>query len=193
MERDGDTAGVRQGRQDHEGGEGVGKGEGRAGERVPGHLREGGGGDCAEGWRSRVSDGRRGEQRHSTLCAAGGGEGQGRRERRREGRLWGPRRWVHRGYLDHHHLQPSVPADAGGDGELDALVEMIWGERKTLPFTPRWFLKDYREDRLLSLLKELVKRKVARSYATLVEASGKPVAQFEHTMALDDEGLVILT
>ncbi|TLX94636.1 MAG: type II methionyl aminopeptidase, partial [Thaumarchaeota archaeon] len=81
-----------------------------------------------------------------------------------------------------------------GNGELDALVEMIWGERKTLPFTPRWFLKDYREARLLSLLKELAKKKVIRSYATLVEASGKPVAQFEHTMALDEEeGLVILT
>ncbi len=81
-----------------------------------------------------------------------------------------------------------------GKGELDDLVEMIWEERKTLPFTPRWFLKDYREARLLSLLKELTKRKVVRSYATLVEASGKPVAQFEHTMALDDEeGLVILT
>src|SRR2546425_1233970 len=81
-----------------------------------------------------------------------------------------------------------------GKGELDDLVEMIWEERKTLPFTPRWFLKDYREARLLSLLKELTKRKVVRSYATLVEASGKPVAQFEHTMALDEEeGLIILT
>jgi len=80
-----------------------------------------------------------------------------------------------------------------GNEELDRLVEMIWEDRKTLPFTPRWFLKDYKEARLLSLLKELAERKVVRSYATLVEASGKPVAQFEHTMALGEEGLVILT
>ena len=54
-------------------------------------------------------------------------------------------------------------------------------------------LEGYREGRLLSLLKELARRKVLRSYATLVEASGRPVAQFEHTMAFGDEGLVILT
>ncbi len=80
-----------------------------------------------------------------------------------------------------------------GNEELDGLVEMIWEERKTLPFTPRWFLEGYREARLLSLLKELARRKVLRSYATLVEASGRPVAQFEHTMVFGDEGLVILT
>ena len=80
-----------------------------------------------------------------------------------------------------------------GNRELDDLVELIWGERKTLPFTPRWFLQDYKEARLASLLEELSKRKVVRSYATLVEASGKPVTQFEHTMAFEDNGLVILT
>jgi len=32
-----------------------------------------------------------------------------------------------------------------------------------------------------------------RAYPTLVEASGSPVAQFEHTMALDEVGLVVLT
>jgi len=32
-----------------------------------------------------------------------------------------------------------------------------------------------------------------RSYPTLVEASGSPVAQFEHTMALDEDGLIVLT
>ncbi len=80
-----------------------------------------------------------------------------------------------------------------GNKELDDLVELIWGERKTLPFTPRWFLQDYNETRLSSLLEELSKRRVLRSYSTLVEASGKPVSQFEHTMAFEDKGLVILT
>ncbi len=51
----------------------------------------------------------------------------------------------------------------------------------------------FKEGRLLFLLKELEKRRLVTSYATLVEASGKPVAQFEHTMAIDDGGLVILT
>src|SRR2546422_4958344 len=47
--RDGDTAGVHHGGQDYQGGEGIGLGERSAGERVPGHLREAGGGDCEAG------------------------------------------------------------------------------------------------------------------------------------------------
>jgi len=80
-----------------------------------------------------------------------------------------------------------------GDKELDELVELLWNERRTLPFTPRWFLERYKETRLQSLVGELVRRKVVRSYPTLVEASGNPVAQFEHTMALAESELVILT
>ena len=43
------------------------------------------------------------------------------------------------------------------------------------------------------MLKELVRRRVVKSYPTLVEASGSPVAQFEHTMALEDGELLVLT
>jgi methionyl aminopeptidase len=80
-----------------------------------------------------------------------------------------------------------------GNKDLDELMDFIWNERKTLPFSPRWYGERYGRVRLLGLLKELEKRRLVRSYATLIEASGKPVAQFEHTMALDDRGLVILT
>ncbi len=80
-----------------------------------------------------------------------------------------------------------------GNKELDELVEFLWNERKTLPFTPRWFLEEYKEAKLRSLLEELARRKVLRGYPTLVEASGNPVAQFEHTMALEEKELVILT
>lgn len=80
-----------------------------------------------------------------------------------------------------------------GVKELDEVVQLIWGERRTLPFTPRWFSEHYKEGRLRELLGKLEERKVVRSYATLVEASGKPVAQFEHTMALEESGLLILT
>ncbi len=80
-----------------------------------------------------------------------------------------------------------------GNGELDELMDLIWEDRKTLPFSPRWYGGRYKDGRLVQLLKELEKRRLVRSYATLVEASGKPVAQFEHTMAIDDRGLVIIT
>ena len=75
----------------------------------------------------------------------------------------------------------------------DDFVATIWEERKTLPFTPRWYVKDYGRKDLDAMLRELVKKRVMKSYPTLVEASGSPVAQFEHTMALDGGELVLLT
>lgn len=80
-----------------------------------------------------------------------------------------------------------------GNKELDDLMDRIWNQRKTLPFSPRWFDQGYKEGRLVALLRELEKRRLVHSYPTLVEASGKPVAQFEHTMTIEDGGLVVLT
>lgn len=80
-----------------------------------------------------------------------------------------------------------------GVKELDDLVDRIWNMRKSLPFTPRWFTNEYDRARLAKLLAELERRRMLRGYETLVEASGAPVAQFEHTMTLEGNSLVILT
>lgn len=80
-----------------------------------------------------------------------------------------------------------------GVAELDRFADMIWNERRTLPFTPRWYTREFGRDGVNGILKQLISRRIMRSYPTLVEASGSPVAQFEQTMALDEDGLVILT
>ena len=80
-----------------------------------------------------------------------------------------------------------------GTPELDAFADRIWDERKTLPFTPRWYAAEYGKGKLGPIIDRLVAKRVMRAYPTLVEASGAPVAQFEHTMALDDGGVVLLT
>ena len=80
-----------------------------------------------------------------------------------------------------------------GNPELDAFAERIWAERRTLPFTPRWYSAEYGAKKLDGILDRLIAKRVLRAYPTLVEASGSPVAQFEHTMALDDSELVLLT
>lgn len=80
-----------------------------------------------------------------------------------------------------------------GTKELDDLVDHIWNARKSLPFTPRWFTKEFGRERLPKLLMELERRRIVRGYPTLVEASGAPVAQFEHTMTLEGNSLVVLT
>jgi methionyl aminopeptidase len=80
-----------------------------------------------------------------------------------------------------------------GNRELDEFATRVWEERKSLPFTPRWYVKTYGRERLDRIIGELVRRRLMRGYPTLVEASMKPVAQFEHTMALENGGLVVLT
>jgi methionyl aminopeptidase len=80
-----------------------------------------------------------------------------------------------------------------GVPELDALADMVWAERKTLPFTPRWYAAELGARKVAGMVERLVAKKIVRAYPTLVEASGSPVAQFEHTMALDEGGLVVLT
>jgi methionyl aminopeptidase len=80
-----------------------------------------------------------------------------------------------------------------GIAELDGFVERVWTERKTLPFTPQWYSAEFARDKLANIVGKLVAKKILRAYPTLVEASGSPVAQFEHTMALDESGLVVLT
>jgi len=79
-----------------------------------------------------------------------------------------------------------------GTPELDAFADRVWGERKTLPFTPRWYSSEFGKNRLLGIVDRLVAKRILRAYPTLVEASGSPVAQFEHTMALDENGLTVL-
>ena len=80
-----------------------------------------------------------------------------------------------------------------GKKELDEFVSRIWNERKTLPFTPRWYASEYGSLKLAKVLEELVRRRLLKGYPTLVEASGRPVAQFEHTMVLAEGGLTVLT
>ncbi len=80
-----------------------------------------------------------------------------------------------------------------GTAELDGFADRIWTERKTLPFTPQWYAAEYSKEKLYDIVGRLVAKKIMRAYPTLVEASRSPVAQFEHTMALDENGLSVLT
>ena len=80
-----------------------------------------------------------------------------------------------------------------GDADADRFAEQVWNERRTLPFTPNWYAKEWGAARLEKAVKRLVAKRIAHAYPTLVEASGSPVAQFEHTMALEDGALVVLT
>jgi methionyl aminopeptidase len=80
-----------------------------------------------------------------------------------------------------------------GSADLDAFADRVWAERKTLPFTLRWYAAEFGKGKLPGIINKLIDKRIARAYPTLVEASGNPVAQFEHTMALEESGLTVLT
>jgi len=59
---------------------------------------------------------------------------------------------------------------------------------KGLPYTLRWI-----EREKWSLHEKLVKRGVVRGYPVLVEKTGTPVAQAEHTVIVLEDGCEVIT
>jgi len=79
------------------------------------------------------------------------------------------------------------------DDEADKLLEFIWDNFNMLPFALRWIVKKWEEKEARRLLDILIKKKVVKAYAILVEASGKTVAQAEHTFIPTQTGVTITT
>jgi methionyl aminopeptidase len=77
--------------------------------------------------------------------------------------------------------------------EADKVQEYIWNNFNMLPFALRWLLKEWEEKEARKLLDILIKKKVVKAYAILVEASGKTVAQAEHTFIPTQTGVMITT
>jgi len=79
------------------------------------------------------------------------------------------------------------------DDEADKLLEFIWDNFNMLPFALRWIVKEWEEKEARRLLDILIKKKAVKSYAILVEASGKTVAQAEHTFIPTQTGVTVTT
>jgi len=79
------------------------------------------------------------------------------------------------------------------DDEADKLLEFIWDNFNMLPFALRWIVKEWEEKEARRLLDILIKKKTVKAYAILVEASGKTVAQAEHTFIPTQTGVTVTT
>jgi len=79
------------------------------------------------------------------------------------------------------------------EDEADKVQEYIWNNFNMLPFALRWLLKEWEEKEARKLLDVLIKKKVVKAYAILVEASGKTVAQAEHTFIPTQTGVTVTT
>ncbi|MBI2183417.1 MAG: type II methionyl aminopeptidase [Thaumarchaeota archaeon] len=82
---------------------------------------------------------------------------------------------------------------SSGDKAADLFAEKIWNEYRTLPFAPRYWSNEYSKAELQIILNKLLAKKIVRVYPELVEPAGKIVAQFEHSIALTEEGPFVLT
>jgi methionyl aminopeptidase len=77
--------------------------------------------------------------------------------------------------------------------EASKLLQYVHETYKTMPFASRWIFKDWRERRTEAAFQELIKERCIAGYPVLVEASGKPVAQAEHTIIVTRDGCKVLT
>jgi methionyl aminopeptidase len=73
------------------------------------------------------------------------------------------------------------------------LLSYIRNNFHTLPFTERWLQKCVPADHYSAAFSELLSSKSLTVYPTFIEASGKPVAQAEHTVIITKNGCHVLT
>jgi methionyl aminopeptidase len=77
--------------------------------------------------------------------------------------------------------------------EAKRLLGYIMKEYRTLPFAYRWLEKSYTRGSLQTAMNELLTLRCVTSYPVLVESTGKPVAQAEHTVIVEAQGCEVLT
>jgi methionyl aminopeptidase len=87
-------------------------------------------------------------------------------------------------YLKHRSLK---------DPYAKRLLSHIRKNFQTLPFTERWLQGCVPPSRYKIAFSELLSSKTLMSYPVFVEASGKPVAQAEHTILVVKDGCMVLT
>jgi methionyl aminopeptidase len=73
------------------------------------------------------------------------------------------------------------------------LLSYIQKNFRSLPFTERWLQDLIPSNHYESAFSELLSSKSLMAYPVFLEASGKPVAQAEHTVLIVEDGCVVLT
>jgi methionyl aminopeptidase len=77
--------------------------------------------------------------------------------------------------------------------EAIALLEHIKKEHRFLPFASRWLRLKFSFPSFDNLFEQLIKSRCIIPYRVLVEASGLPVSQAEHTVIVEKDGCRIIT
>lgn len=81
-----------------------------------------------------------------------------------------------------------IPLDA------NPIYNMIYNERRTLPFTPRWYIPEVKDqESIYRYIDALRRSKCLVEYPVLVEKEKGIVAQFEHTFVLTRKDVIVIT
>ena len=95
----------------------------------------------------------------------------------------------YKGAIKEYFLRP----EEVGLSEEERMVREVIAERfKSLPFCERW-LRDVAEDLtvLRSVIRSLVRKGYLRQYPVLVEVKSGAVSQFEETVYISKEGVIV--
>jgi len=77
--------------------------------------------------------------------------------------------------------------------EAAALLDYVKQEHRFLPFASRWLRSKPLVSSFDQAFRELVKERCIVPYRVLVEASGRPVSQAEHTVIVEKDGCRVIT
>lgn len=86
-----------------------------------------------------------------------------------------------------------VKAKSAKNPYAKQLLRHIESNFRTLPFAERWLKSVVPKEQHREAFRELFASKAVTGYPVLVEASGKPVTQAEHTVFITGDGCEILT
>jgi methionyl aminopeptidase len=73
------------------------------------------------------------------------------------------------------------------------MLKLIQSRYRTLPFASRWVMREVSGPGGAEAFEELLGAKCIYSYPQLVERSGAPVAQAEHTVIVESDGCTVTT
>ena len=73
------------------------------------------------------------------------------------------------------------------------LLEHIKKDHRFLPFASRWLKSKFSFPTFDNIFEHLIKSRCIIPYRVLVEASGLPVSQAEHTVIIEKDGCRIIT
>ncbi|OED30390.1 M24 family metallopeptidase [Methanosphaera sp. WGK6] len=95
--------------------------------------------------------------------------------------------------LPQHYIYSYLRTRPFGESEASKLLKYIQENNMYFPFTKRYFLDLYDENKLNQVMHPLITSRAIFPYKLLREASGAMNAQCEHTIIVEKEGCIVTT